>query len=79
MPARCTGISRLEREHTRLVDTFQAGQVVCDVMAGIGPFAVRGAQIGCNGGPPRPCVHVKRCQHRQLLTEACFSLPGVCQ
>lgn len=39
--------SRLETEHKRLVDTFKAGQVVVDVMAGIGPFAVPAAQRGC--------------------------------
>ncbi|KAJ5475579.1 tRNA (guanine(37)-N1)-methyltransferase [Penicillium diatomitis] len=32
--------SRLETEHRRLVDKFEAGQMVCDVMAGVGPFAV---------------------------------------
>jgi tRNA (guanine37-N1)-methyltransferase len=32
--------SKLEHEHRRLVNIFQPGQVVCDVMAGIGPFAV---------------------------------------
>lgn len=32
--------SRLETEHRRLVDKFQPGQMVCDVMAGVGPFAV---------------------------------------
>ncbi|KAJ5288746.1 tRNA(m(1)G37)methyltransferase [Penicillium angulare] len=32
--------SRLETEHRRLVEKFQAGQMVCDVMAGVGPFAV---------------------------------------
>lgn len=32
--------SRLNTEHGRLVDTFQEGDAVCDVMAGIGPFAV---------------------------------------
>ena len=39
--------SRLETEHKRLVDTFKAGQVVVDVMAGIGPFAIPAAQRGC--------------------------------
>lgn len=39
--------SRLETEHKRLVDTFKAGQVVVDVMAGIGPFAIPAAQKGC--------------------------------
>ncbi|KAJ5902755.1 tRNA (guanine(37)-N1)-methyltransferase [Penicillium taxi] len=32
--------SRLETEHRRLVQKFQPGQMVCDVMAGVGPFAV---------------------------------------
>ena len=40
--------SRLEFEHKRLVDKyFQRGQVVLDVMAGIGPFAVPAAKGGC--------------------------------
>jgi tRNA (guanine37-N1)-methyltransferase len=32
--------SRLQTEHKRLVDSFNSGEVVCDVMAGIGPFAI---------------------------------------
>ncbi|KAL2178698.1 Met-10+ like-protein-domain-containing protein [Thermothelomyces heterothallicus CBS 202.75] len=32
--------SKLESEHRRLINMFQPGEVVCDVMAGIGPFAV---------------------------------------
>ncbi|KAJ5692640.1 tRNA (guanine(37)-N1)-methyltransferase [Penicillium macrosclerotiorum] len=32
--------SRLETEHRRLVEKFKPGQMVCDVMAGVGPFAV---------------------------------------
>jgi tRNA (guanine37-N1)-methyltransferase len=32
--------SKLDTEHSRIVDLFQPGQVVCDVMAGIGPFAI---------------------------------------
>ncbi|KAL3455266.1 hypothetical protein BJX64DRAFT_282198 [Aspergillus heterothallicus] len=32
--------SRLETEHRRLVEQFQPGEMVCDVMAGVGPFAV---------------------------------------
>jgi tRNA (guanine37-N1)-methyltransferase len=32
--------SKLETEHRRLINLFQPGDVVCDVMAGIGPFAV---------------------------------------
>ncbi|KAI0996047.1 tRNA (guanine(37)-N1)-methyltransferase [Podosphaera aphanis] len=32
--------SRLQTEHKRLVDAFNPGEVVVDVMAGIGPFAL---------------------------------------
>ena len=32
--------SRLNTEHERLVKMFREGEAVCDVMAGIGPFAV---------------------------------------
>ncbi|KAK5174127.1 tRNA(m(1)G37)methyltransferase [Saxophila tyrrhenica] len=32
--------TRLSTEHARLVDMFKEGEAVCDVMAGIGPFAV---------------------------------------
>lgn len=39
--------SRLETEHKRLVDSFKPGEVVLDVMAGIGPFAIPAAQSGC--------------------------------
>src|ERR1700710_1664802 len=32
--------SRLNTEHERLVQSFKPGEAVCDVMAGIGPFAI---------------------------------------
>ncbi|XP_021823510.1 tRNA (guanine(37)-N1)-methyltransferase 2-like [Prunus avium] len=39
--------SRLEHEHIRLVSQFQAGEIICDMFAGIGPFAIPAAQKGC--------------------------------
>ncbi|KAF6836818.1 tRNA methyltransferase trm5 [Colletotrichum plurivorum] len=38
--------SKLESEHTRLIKTFQPGEVVADVMAGIGPFAIPAGKRG---------------------------------
>ena len=38
--------SKLDTEHARIVDLFQPGEVVCDVMAGIGPFAVPAGKKG---------------------------------
>ncbi|XP_030549952.1 tRNA (guanine(37)-N1)-methyltransferase 1 isoform X2 [Rhodamnia argentea] len=39
--------SRLEHEHIRLVSNFQPGETICDMFAGIGPFAIPAAQKGC--------------------------------
>ncbi|KAI0974274.1 Met-10+ like-protein-domain-containing protein [Xylaria arbuscula] len=38
--------SKLEGEHSRLIDLFKPGEVVCDLMAGIGPFAVPAGKKG---------------------------------
>ncbi|KAI8336344.1 guanine(37)-N1-methyltransferase [Chlamydoabsidia padenii] len=38
--------SRLHTEHDRLVKSFGKGQLVCDVFAGVGPFAVPAAKNG---------------------------------
>jgi tRNA (guanine37-N1)-methyltransferase len=38
--------SRLQTEHKRLVDSFSPGDVVCDVMAGVGPFACPAGKKG---------------------------------
>ncbi|CAN6898255.1 unnamed protein product [Brassica oleracea] len=39
--------SRLEHEHMRLTSLFKPGETVCDMFAGIGPFAIPAAQKGC--------------------------------
>jgi hypothetical protein len=39
--------SRLEREHRRLIESMGPQAVVCDMFAGIGPFAVPMAMRGC--------------------------------
>ena len=38
--------SRLGTEHARLIGSWKAGEVVADVMAGVGPFAVPAAKKG---------------------------------
>ncbi|KAM0279309.1 hypothetical protein ACHAQH_004656 [Verticillium albo-atrum] len=38
--------SKLETEHSRLIRMFQPGEVVADVMAGIGPFAIPSGRKG---------------------------------
>jgi tRNA (guanine37-N1)-methyltransferase len=39
--------SRLHTEHARLVDMFQPQELVADVFAGVGPFALPAAKKGC--------------------------------
>ncbi|GER46069.1 tRNA (guanine(37)-N1)-methyltransferase [Striga asiatica] len=39
--------SRLEHEHLRLISKFEARDTVCDMFAGIGPFAIPAAQKRC--------------------------------
>ncbi|KAF9168000.1 tRNA(m(1)G37)methyltransferase [Actinomortierella ambigua] len=39
--------SRLQNEHERLIKMFKSSDAVCDVMAGVGPFALPAAKKGC--------------------------------
>ncbi|GJE89666.1 Met-10 like-protein-domain-containing protein [Phanerochaete sordida] len=39
--------SRLHTEHGRIIDTFKCEDVVADVFAGVGPFAVPAGKKGC--------------------------------
>lgn len=39
--------SRLHHEHERLVNKFTEDDVICDMMAGVGPFALPAAKRGC--------------------------------
>eukprot|EP00299_Pterocystis_sp_00344_P013494 c6615_g1_i2.p1 GENE.c6615_g1_i2~~c6615_g1_i2.p1 ORF type:complete len:229 (-),score=80.17 c6615_g1_i2:16-702(-) len=39
--------SRLDNEHHRLVTLMEPGQIVCDMFAGVGPFAVPAAAKKC--------------------------------
>lgn len=39
--------SRLHTEHGRLVDMFKPEDVIADVFAGVGPFALPAAKKGC--------------------------------
>lgn len=39
--------SRLHAEHARLVQLFSPDDIVADVFAGVGPFAVPAAKKGC--------------------------------
>ncbi|GAB5593783.1 tRNA(m(1)G37)methyltransferase [Umbelopsis nana] len=40
--------SRLHTEHDRLIKQFAKNEYVCDVFAGVGPFALPAAKKGCN-------------------------------
>lgn len=39
--------SRLQTEHSRLVEFFNCDDAICDMFAGVGPFAIPAAKKGC--------------------------------
>ena len=39
--------SRLHHEHERLIEKFKPDDVIADVFAGVGPFAVPAGRKGC--------------------------------
>eukprot|EP00794_Sanderia_malayensis_P002973 gene2973-3426_t len=39
--------SRLQTEHKRIIDMLSGEDIVCDVFAGVGPFAIPAAKKGC--------------------------------
>lgn len=39
--------SRLQTEHKRLVESFSKTDIICDMFAGVGPFAIPAAKKGC--------------------------------
>jgi len=65
--------SKLEKEHTRLAMLFEPGEVVCDVMAGIGPFAVpagkRGVFVWANDMNPDSFFYLKDSVARNKVRE----------
>lgn len=64
--------SKLEKEHTRLMGLFKPGEVVCDVMAGIGPFAVpagkRGVFVWANDYNPESYKYLKEAIDRNKVS-----------
>ena len=62
--------SRLEAEHRRLVEQFKAGEVIADVMAGIGPFAIPAAQLGNQVNRVTAHIRVLLCAVKSFTREA---------
>lgn len=63
--------SRLNTEHHRLVEMFKEGDAVCDVMAGVGPFAIpagkRKVFVWANDLNPDSYASLKEGVHRNKV------------
>ncbi|KAF4122629.1 tRNA (guanine37-N1)-methyltransferase [Geosmithia morbida] len=74
--------SKLSNEHDRLASLFQPGEVVADVMAGIGPFAVpagkRGVFVWANDKNPESYRYLNKAVQRNKVSEFVrpFNLDG---
>ena len=70
--------SKLETEHRRLIGLFKPGEVVCDVMAGIGPFAVpagkKGVFVWANDYNPASYDYLKEAIDRNKVRPSCRTL-----
>ncbi len=70
--------SKLEKEHTRLLNLFEPREVVCDVMAGIGPFAVpagkKGVFVWANDMNPDSYFYLKDSIERNKVGKSFISL-----
>lgn len=71
--------SRLQSEHKRLVDIFQKDEVICDMFAGVGPFAIPAAKKGCvvyanDLNPESFAALVKNCEMNRVQKHVhCFN------
>ncbi|ESU06548.1 hypothetical protein FGSG_01254 [Fusarium graminearum PH-1] len=65
--------SKLDTEHKRIVGLFQPGEVVVDVMAGIGPFAVpagkKGVHVWANDKNPESYRYLEDAVRRNKVSE----------
>ena len=70
--------SKLETEHRRLIGLFKPGEVVCDVMAGIGPFAVPAGKkevfVWANDYNPASTHYLKEAINRNKVSFCCRRL-----
>lgn len=74
--------SRLEREHWRVVEQVGEGEVLCDMMAGIGPFALpaalRGSKVYANDLNPHSAHWLRRnvVANKVPRSVQCYNLCG---